>query len=276
MARDTAVDYTAQRDAFEAWFQSPLGRVLLADQRRHLDNAVAAMAGAHQLLVAVSHRLPLASSSDFSKRVLTTPYWCRELGEGVVVCDADELPFPSDSMDLVILHHSLDFSDQPHQVVREAARVLRSSGSLVVIGFNPFSIWGARKLVSRRRQAPWSGRFISANRLEDWLSLLQFSVESTDTHFFRPPLAGAGALHRLAGLDRLGERLHLPAGAYYCIRAEKRMPAARVRRLRWRQPKPVVLPVAGAMGSTGLSRRDRQASRKHTPCQDTHSRYQEQ
>ncbi|TBW54772.1 class I SAM-dependent methyltransferase [Marinobacter halodurans] len=248
-------DYTSQRDAFEGWFQSPLGRALLADQQVQVGQVVESLTGAHQLLVSISHRLPLATSSDFSHRMMTTPYWSAHLPDGTVVCDADELPFPNDSMDLVILHHTHDFSDQPHQVVREAARVLRSSGCLVVIGFNPFSLWGLRKLVSRHQQPPWSGRFVSSSRMEDWLSLLQFKVEEVSSHFYRPPISRVRALQRLMLIEKLGERLHLPAGAYYCIRAEKRVPARTAKRIRWRKPKPVVIPLAGAMGSSGVSRR---------------------
>ncbi|MEQ5833889.1 methyltransferase domain-containing protein [Marinobacter sp. NFXS9] len=255
MARTIERDYVAQRDAFEAWFQSPLGRALLADQREHIARMAEDLTGAHQLLVSISHRLPLATSTDFSHRMMTTPYWSSHLPDATVVCDADELPFPSDSMDLVILHHTHDFSDQPHQVVREAARVLRSSGCLIIVGFNPYSLWGLRKLISRRQHPPWSGRFITSNRMEDWLSLLQFKVEETTSHFFRPPITRVRALQRMTLFEKLGERLHLPAGAYYCIRAEKRVPARTVKRIRWRQPKPVVIPLAGAMGSSSVSRR---------------------
>ncbi|BES71582.1 methyltransferase domain-containing protein [Marinobacter nanhaiticus D15-8W] len=254
MVRAGKRNYTLQRDAFEAWFQSPLGRALLADQREQIDALLGDQAGAHQLLVSVSHRLPLATSTDFSMRMMTTPRWSSHLPDGVVVCEADELPFPNESVDLVIMHHTHDFSERPHQVVREAARVLRSSGSLVIIGFNPFSSWGLRKLVSRRQHPPWSGRFVTLRRLEDWLSLLEFEVEETTSRFFRPPIRGQHALDRLNSLEKFGRRLHLPAGAYYCIRAEKRVLARTANRIRWRKPKPVALPVAGALGSSSAAR----------------------
>lgn len=255
MARAGTRNFKSQRDAFEAWFQSPLGRALLADQREQLDALLGDLTGAHQLVISVSHRLPLATSTDFSMRMTTTPYWTSHLPDGLVVCEAEELPFPNESVDLVIMHHTHDFAERPHQVVREAARVLRSSGHLVVIGFNPFSAWGIRKLMSRRRSPPWSGRFVTTNRLEDWLSLLEFEVEGTASRFFRPPINGQRGLERLISLEKFGRRLHLPGGAYYCIRAEKRVAARTANRIRWRKPRPVALPVAGAMGSSGISRR---------------------
>lgn len=266
MARAGSRNYKSQRDAFEAWFQTPLGRALLADQREQLDTMLDDLTGAHQLALSVSHRLPLATSTDFSMRMTTTPHWSRHLPDGVVVCEPDELPFPNESVDLVIMHHAHDFSQRPHQVVREAARVLRSSGRLVIIGFNPYSSWGLRKLMSRRQQPPWSGRFLRTNRLEDWLRLLEFEVEEMTSRFFRPPLRRQHALDRLIPLEKFCRRLHLPAGAYYCIRAEKRVLARTTNRIRWRKPKPVTLPVAGVMGSSSSARQS---------AQDSPSRYQD-
>ncbi|WP_148862673.1 class I SAM-dependent methyltransferase [Marinobacter fonticola] len=266
MAKSGTINYSSQRDAFEGWFQTPLGRALLADQRAQIDAQLARHSGAHQLLISVSHRLPLARSTDFSMRMMTTPHWTSHLPDGLVVCNPEELPFPSESVDLVVMHHTHDFSERPHQVVREAARILRSSGHLVIIGFNPFSLWGLRKLMARRQQPPWSGRFATANRLEDWLSLLEFEIEASSSHFFRPPLKGQHALDRLISLEKFGRRLHLPAGAYYCIRAEKRVLGRTTNRIRWRKPKPVSMPVAGAMGSSSAARR---------AAEDSPSRYQD-
>ena len=85
------VDYPARHDSFESWFQTPLGRSLLAAQRACVERHVRALSGARQLQVAVSHRLPLASGTDFAQRVLTTPNWQSSIPDGVAVCDADEL-----------------------------------------------------------------------------------------------------------------------------------------------------------------------------------------
>ncbi|MAA63437.1 MAG: SAM-dependent methyltransferase [Alteromonadaceae bacterium] len=247
----TPIDYNEQREEFETWFQSPLGRALLADQRRKVEWVTREFTGAHQLLVSVSHRLPIATTTDFSMRMMTTPRWAANLSDGVVVSDAAELPFPSESMDLVVLHHTHDFAEQPHQVVREATRVLRSSGHLIIIGFNPIGLWGIRKLISRRRHAPWGGRFVSPGRVEDWLNLLDCELGDVCRGFHRPPIRKAHALDRLGFMERLFNRLPLPGGAYYCISAEKRVLARTETRRRWRKQakQPVAMPVAGSVSA---------------------------
>jgi SAM-dependent methyltransferase len=243
------VDYNHQLPVFEAWYQTALGRQLLADQRHFVDELTGGFSGAHQLVVTVSHRLPLATGNDFGQRMMTTNCWSRDLGDGVVVCDGDELPFPGESMDLVVLHHTHDFSERPHQVVREAARVLRSCGRLLIIGFNPFSSWGLRKLVTRSQQAPWSGRFVARGRLEDWLRLLEFEVEQSLTRFYRLPIRPAGKGRRKRTMERVGQRLHLPGGAYYGVLAEKKVAASVDTKTSWRQLRPATVPVAGSLGA---------------------------
>ncbi|WP_166268288.1 class I SAM-dependent methyltransferase [Marinobacter caseinilyticus] len=240
--------YAERHERFENWFQTPLGRSLLSDQRRCVDAHVEGLSGARQLHVGISHRLPLAGSSDFGHRIVTTPRWQPDLPEGVAVCDPDELPFPASSMDLVILHHSADFSAYPHQVIREASRVVRGGGQMLVLGFNPLSLWGLRKLIFRHRYGPWGGRFMFRSRMEDWLSLLDFQVESARSHFFRLPIQNLQLSDKRSLVERLGVDRFVPIGAYYCILATKRVCAPIVRRPAWRQKNVISLPSTGSLG----------------------------
>ncbi|MBU2955709.1 class I SAM-dependent methyltransferase [Marinobacter sp. F3R08] len=257
MSESVAIDYSTRHESFERWFQSPLGRALLADQRRFLDAELQNLTGARQLQVGVSHRLPLATGTDFSQRIIATPRWFPNMPDGVAICDADELAFPGDSMDLVVMHHTADFSPCPHQVIREAARVLRGEGTMVLIGFNPLSLWGVRKLIARSNEGPWGGRFLLRGRMEDWLRLLGFEVEESVTRFFRVPLQ-RGARKVVSRVDnRLSGNRFLPVGGYYCILAKKRVHARLPRRPVWRQSKVIAMPGTRAVGaSRGCSRND--------------------
>ena len=258
MSRVDQIDYTARNSSFEDWFQTPLGRALLADQRSQVDRLAGPLTGARQLHVALSHRLPLATGTDFSQRILTTPNWQDQMPDGVAVCDADELPFPGDSMDLVILHHTADFSPYPHQALREASRVLRGEGSILLIGFNPVSLWGLRWLVSRHRSGPWGGRFLLKSRMEDWLRLLDFSIESVESSFFKTPLQASALREGQGIMERLCANRLVPVGAYYCILAKKRVYSRLPRKPAWRSQKVIPLPARGAVGaSRGYSEKGR-------------------
>ncbi|MEX0603868.1 MAG: methyltransferase domain-containing protein [Marinobacter sp.] len=258
------VNYGERHQQFESWFQTPLGRALLADQRHFIEQQVARLTGARQLHVGISHRLPVATDSDFGQRILTTPRWESDLPESVAVCDADELPFPSSSMNLVILHHSADFSAYPHQVIREGSRVVRGGGQLLIIGFNPVSAWGLRKLLFRHNNGPWGGRFLFRRRMEDWLSLLDFQVDDVQSHFFRLPVQSTRDMGRPTLMERTGACHFIQIGAYYCILATKRVCAPIARKPAWRKKNVITLPTAGSLGiSRGYQRSNRTHGSKH-------------
>ncbi|MDX5299731.1 MAG: methyltransferase domain-containing protein [Gammaproteobacteria bacterium] len=211
--------------AFAEWFGSPVGQALLACERRVVRRRLELVFGARQLEVGIDHSLALADTHNCAHCMRSQVHGGDTLPPGTLVCLPEELPFGNESLDLVILHHTLDISVQPHQALREASRVLKGGGRLLVVGFNPLSLWGAWRLCSRRQRVPWSGRFMAWSRVEDWLRLLAFELESLESYFFRPPLQHQATLTRLQGLDALGGVRMIPTGAFYMALAEKRVPA---------------------------------------------------
>ena len=73
-------------------------------------------------------------------------------------------------VDLVVVPHALEFSENPHQVLREVARILVPEAQVVISCFNPWSLWGVRRAFGSKTQYPWNGRFINLPRLKDWLN----------------------------------------------------------------------------------------------------------
>ncbi len=152
-----------------------------------------------------------------------------------VVAKIDVLPIASDSVDVVLLPHALEFNDRPHDVLREVERVLVAEGHVVIVVFNPLSLWGlARVWLGRRGRAPWNGRFFTATRIRDWLALLGFDVVLSKSIFFRPPLRHAQMLRRLLFLERLGARWWPLLGAVTVLVGRKRVATLTPIRPRWR------------------------------------------
>lgn len=246
MLDKTNKDYLQLQHAFEQWFQTPLGRVLLANQRAKIEGTIGRLFGYQQLEMLVSHRLPMGNSSNLGHKMMAVPQWQPDMPDNTLVSLSHELGLLHDTIDLAILHHTLDFAAKPHQALREASRVVRGGGHILIIGFNPISMWGIRKLVSRKKNAPWNGRFISARRVEDWLSLLDFEVNDASHHFYRPPVENYGFLERLAFLDSF-DRGALPVGAYYMLLAKKQVGCSISIRPSWKKAKVIGLPVANRM-----------------------------
>jgi SAM-dependent methyltransferase len=237
-------EYLAKQKALEHWFQSILGRAMLANQRKVIDFYVSRCFGFHQASIGVSHRIPVGNSSNLGHRFNVSPFIEPDMPENTVISSSEELALTHDSADLLILHHALDFSSDPHQTLREVSRVLRSSGNLIIVGFNPISLWGVCRGLSRKREAPWNNRFLSGRRVEDWCNLLDFKVEGLHYHFYAPPVNHLGLINRFAWMENfLNDKV--PLGAYYVLFAQKQVGSRINVKPRWRKQTNVVgLPVA--------------------------------
>ena len=100
-----------------------------------------------------------------------------DTGEANLISAHDRLAIASDSIDVIVLPHTLEQTDSPHAVLREAARVLRPEGCLITLGFLPTGLWGLRHLLGRDGYPPGSRHLIRERRLRDWLELLSFDCE---------------------------------------------------------------------------------------------------
>ncbi len=143
-----------------------------------------------------------------------------------VVHDFAELPFASQSLDLVVLPHALEFASEPHQVLREVERVLIPEGQVIVCGFNPASLWGARQVTGRLTGShflPLDGEFIGLPRIKDWLKLLGFEVNRGHFGCYAPPFTAEKWLRRFAFMEKAGDRWWPYFGAVYILQAVKRV-----------------------------------------------------
>ena len=160
-------------------------------------------------------------------------------GEVTLQCDFDALPFAADSLDLLVLPHTLELARDPHLTLSEAARVLVPEGRVVIVGLNPASLWALRQSVARggrrlgigRAQPgclPQAGELLGYWRVRDWLRLLSFEVEAGRFGCWRLPLASQRWLDRCAWMEPLGARWWPVFGAVYAISAVKRVRGMRL------------------------------------------------
>ena len=158
--------------------------------------------------------------------------------ENVVLrCNTVQFPFATSSADLLLLPHVLEFSPNPHDTLRDAERVLVPEGHLVVSGFNPYSLWGARRLFNKDKSFPWLGRYVSLPRLKDWLALLNFEVVGGRMGCYAPPMCNPNWLQRCRFMDNAGDRWWPMLGGMYFLVAKKRVMGARLIRPSWSGPR---------------------------------------
>ena len=163
------------------WFATPLGRYLLQREQAQFDRTVADIFGFHAIQIGLPDCPFLAQSR------ITTCWTVDPEPPAQLLADPQWLPFPENSLDLIVLPHALEFAPDPHALLREVYRTVRPDGQVVICGFNPFSLFGAKRYFGRAQTPPWNGNFIALYRLKDWLALLGFDVTGGSLDCYVPP-----------------------------------------------------------------------------------------
>lgn len=192
----------------------------------------------------------------------------RPESRSTIWCDLLELPFEAQSVDLLVLPHTLEFTRDPHSLLREAQRVLMPEGQLVILGFNSLSLWGVRQSLSRMTRTPFvpsAHDLIAFTRLKDWIKLLGFELDRGRFGCYRPPLLTDKWLSRWAFMEAAGDRWWPIFGGVYMITAIKRANGMRLVGRAW-TPKPAraaaLAPVATPHArQTGPTHDDRRVGR---------------
>lgn len=211
----------------QAWFETALGCHLVEREQRYYDNAVSDVFGFHAVQLGLP-ALPLLRNSRIPLRVTCAPRGAD------VLADPMFLPFENGALDLLLMPHVLEYASNPHQVLREAARVLRPEGRLVLSGFNPRSLWGlARAFHGADAGFPWTGSFINLPRLKDWMALLGLEVAAGSMCCYRPPINREAWLKRLRFMEPAGDRWWAMGGGVYFLQAVKRVQGMHVIQPQW-------------------------------------------
>ena len=218
-----------EKSTIAKWFESDTGRYTLAWERTQIDLAVEDVFGFNAVQLG-------APGIDFLKANRMPSRFSVGPEPGCTVrADFTHLPLASQSVDLIVLPHVLEFCKDPHQVLREAERVLMPDGQIVIAGFNPISLWGMSKWVAGRRQEwPWRGEFIGLRRLRDWLKLLGFELNGGKFGGYAPPFKSEKWLRRFRFMEAVGDRWWPIVGGLYVVRAIKRTAGMRLVTPAWR------------------------------------------
>lgn len=221
--------------ALRQWFDSPRGTALLALESALVAETVEDCFGWEMLQVGAwgAGRGLLGGARTRSQAIagtLPTP--------GVdLVTRLTQLPIASDSVDTVLLPHTLEFESDPYALLREADRVLAGDGKLVILAFAPWSAWGLRAVSTRPGFPPGLRRLISERRLRDWLRLLGYELGDARRYLHELPW---GDPKPLAAPIRRSWWYPLPGGAFV-LKARKRQHSLTPLRPRLRERRSPVL-----------------------------------
>ncbi len=231
----------------EQWFDSPLGRRLLNEEAAILQQILPHLFGYHLLQIGSIGQGQLLESSRIIHRCVlcrTANTICKPYSS--LYASARTLPFAQDSVDVVVLPHLLEFEKNPYEILREVERILIPEGYVIILSFNPLSLWGVwHWLFARREMAPWCGRFLPLLRLKDGLTLLGFNLEKQNTFFFALPFHSDRFKNYTRFLEKLGSRWASNFGAVYLLVAKKRIATLTPIKSKWLSQPALVTEVIG-------------------------------
>ena len=231
---DTA--FSDASKAFTVWFETPLGQAFCAREQQVIES-LAAQAFGH-------YSVHIGPGKQFLSEMLGNSQRSLSLQPDICLCDLDtcwrwvifhpdQLPLATDSIDLVVIRHGLDISHNPHQLLREVARIIAPGGRVIIAGFNPLSSWGLWRLLRFKVGVPWGSRFLQLGRLQDWLNLLSFQQIACCPFFFNLPINRASKSQGGNIIEQFCSKRGIQLGAGYVISAVKLQTRVHLLKPRW-------------------------------------------
>ena len=202
----------------EAWFSSPLGKAIFNAQQHCLEGVLKKLYGSSVL------QLSILRDPSFKTLDCALPLAMGPLPGGAVqaLCDDGQLPVGTNLMDIAVIHHYMEYSQNPHQLLKEVSRILTPSGYVVIVGFNPHSFLGLRSVFGRfQRQGILHNHPVSAKRIADWLTLLDFTVTDVRYGFYQLPFNTFSHSRKFNFINRYLNAKQWPLGGFYVLIAKK-------------------------------------------------------
>jgi SAM-dependent methyltransferase len=221
------------------WLETAPGQYVKAWEQRQIDGMVANAFGYHAIQIGLPH-WDLLKANRIPYKGNTGGLLETGAQRGVaVIADPENLPFDTQSIDLLVLPHVLECSTDPHRVLREAERVLMPEGRVVISGFNPWSLWGGRERIPGLDPLiPVPAHMqVSLARLKDWFKLLSFELDRGRFGCYAPPCTNQVWLDRWSFMEAAGDRWWPVCGAVYVVSAVKRVSGIRLVGPKWKTAK---------------------------------------
>lgn len=226
--------------AWTRWLESPSGRSLLDLEQRWLNDRLQDSFGYRALQIGPSgldalamNRMPCRTRVSFYQPQ-PEPLQPDGSRPNQLVCLPTALPIESESTDLIVMAHCLELISDPHDLLREAERVLIPDGRIVILGFNPLSLWALHRPLATSLFPPVEGDWLSLSRVKDWCRLLGLMPEAGAFGIYRPFIGQPKWWNRLQWLEPAGARWWPGLGAVYLLVAVKRREGLRMMRAGWK------------------------------------------
>ncbi len=231
------------RQFLESFYHSPLGllyqRHIRQILRRMLPELMQKTGGTPPQIACLGHGTPLFHNlprANLVSCITICPEWLSPVtwpqktetkhaphpANQTAQADLLHLPFADDSMDYLILNHSLEFCGHPHQLLRECWRVLAPEGRLILITPHRHSLWARAEHTPLGHGHPYSRR-----QVQQLLKEQLFQIDELHMAMLMPPFRRRLWMRLYAVIRRAVRGLHslmpLQWGGVVMLRASKHL-----------------------------------------------------
>ena len=221
--------------AYDAWFETPLGRLCGDLEKAAILRLANVKQGEYVLDLGCGTGIYSLELARRGARVAGVDSSAEMIAEAELKArreklpisfhkaQASSLPFASQSFDLIVGVTVLCFAEQPDLILREAHRLLKASGRIVIGELNRRSYWSLlRKAKAIFRESSYRrARFLSTKDLKQLLGQAGFSVLESESMIFFPPINWSLVLQNYRLFERAGSALFPSRGAFMGIKAFK-------------------------------------------------------
>ncbi len=211
-----------------SWWSSTLGQLVIQVETEKLVKVFPQVFGYHILLLGVVAQFKMIEYSVIPYQSVVNPFYRDDGLAKTITSQWQSLSIVSNSVDVVVLPHTLDFSENASEVIQEACRVLIPEGRLLIFGLNPYSLWRLKSSWSRgKKSMPWCCDFKSVGFIKRELLDADFKILEQDYFLFQPPMQNIQAMERLGFLNKMSRFGLKGLSGVYFIEAQKKVRGVR-------------------------------------------------
>ncbi|MBN2865838.1 MAG: methyltransferase domain-containing protein [Thiotrichales bacterium] len=243
----------------QKWYQTPKGQKLLNQESRLVEKAISNLFGYYLVQLGGAENHAWMDFSRVSNKLILDDYidpqtiaeWKNKRAQSVqeshkhndpywVKAELDYLPFRKDSVDVMVLPHTLETVSDPYYLLRQVDTNLMPEGHIVLTGFNPLACAILKAQLSKDGKSFREANLVRSSRVTEWLKVLGYEIEqvrfSTISCFTgttdSDSVTGWRLLERTEkSLSRMGVEF----GNVYCIVARKRVDSPKLVGAAWKK-----------------------------------------
>lgn len=210
----------------QQWYQTPLGKVIRQQITTKLTNYIENIFGYYALQLGI-----IQEEDDFLVNSRITHHIHADIKQTRntnLIIEYPHLPIASNSLDLAIYLHVLELAPENNAniILQEAKRILISSGYLILVGFNAFSLTKITGILPKKIHC------YAVLPLKNLLHQHDFAITHTETLCFNAPWLRQNYQY-FPLLEKISYKIFPAMGMIYIIIARKNEIATNIIHPHW-------------------------------------------